>query len=125
MEPQSHLFSLRQGTHYLNCAYKAPLLKSAEAAALQALERERNPQDYNSQSFFEGVGDARDLFAGLVHCHPSQVALISSVSYGLASVFRNVPYRKGQHAIVVDKEFPSGYMAVKRWCDAHGAEAYH
>ena len=42
---QKHLFNLKPNNHYLNCAYKAPLLKTAEEAAIRALIKERNPAD--------------------------------------------------------------------------------
>ena len=45
MQSQKHLFSLRKDAHYLNCAYRAPLLKATEMAAVHALHRDRNPMD--------------------------------------------------------------------------------
>ena len=50
---QRHLFNLRKDIRYLNCAYKAPLLKSVEEAAIKALARDRNPSDIIPLDFFE------------------------------------------------------------------------
>ena len=40
---QKHLFQLDKDIHYLNCAYKAPLLKSAETALMESLEKGKEP----------------------------------------------------------------------------------
>ncbi len=122
LQSQKHLFSLRPDIHYLNCAYKAPLLKSAEAAALKSLERERNPIDITPKDFFKDASEVREKFGQLVNCKPSEVAIIPSTSYGLANVLKNVPSEHGQHAITIQHEFPSDYFAINRWCDTHNAE---
>ena len=86
MENQKHLFSLREGVHYLNCAYKAPLLKSAEEAAHQELIKMRTPEDLLPADYFDDVEKARELFAQLVHCDASEVAIVPSTSYAFTSV---------------------------------------
>lgn len=121
MENQKHLFSLREDLHYLNCAYKGPLLKTAEAAAMQSLERDKNPVDIKAEDYFETVEEVKHLFGSLVNCKASDVALIPSSSYGFASVLKNVACRKGQHAITIENEFPSDYFSIRRWCDKNNA----
>lgn len=122
MESQKHLFSLDPELHYLNCAYKGPLLKSSENAAIAALVRSRNPISISQEDFFTGAQEVKTRFAELVKCDATQVALIPSSSYGFATALKNIPYQKGKHAIVMKDEFPSGYFAAKNWCDAHGTE---
>lgn len=75
MNCQKHLFSLRPDTHYLNCASKAPLLKTAEAAAVKALIREQNPVDISVNDFFSEVNTVKASFGQLVNCKASEVAL--------------------------------------------------
>ena len=116
MQCQKHLFSLRESDHYLNCAYKAPLLKSAEEAAKIALVRNRNPIDISPDDFFETADDIRTLFANLINCNAREVALIPSTSYGLASVLTNIHSKTGQHALTVENEFPSEHFALEKWC---------
>lgn len=116
MECQKDLFSIPEGTHYLNCAYKAPLLKSAEEAGLKALIRERNPASISSDIFFEDAEQVRQLFGELVGCHYSQVAIIPSTSYGFSSVLNNTPSKKNGNAITIKDAFPSGYFSLTRWC---------
>lgn len=121
MDSQKHLFSLDPDIHYLNCGYKGPLMKSAEKAAIQALIRERNPTNISPQDFFTEAREVKSSFAELVNCDPFQVALIPSSSYGFATALGNISCEPGQHAIVLEDEFPSGYFSLKTWCDRNQA----
>ncbi|SFB21553.1 aminotransferase class V-fold PLP-dependent enzyme [Algoriphagus aquimarinus] len=121
MDSQKHLFSLNPAIHYLNCGYKGPLMKSAEQAAIGALIRERNPTSIAPEDFFTTARDVKGHFAELVNCDPLQVALIPSSSYGFATALRNISCDLGQHAIVLEDEFPSGYFSLKTWCDENQA----
>lgn len=116
MQCQKKAFSLPEGVHYLNCAYKAPLLQAAEAACHQALLKERNPIQITVDDFFDPVDDVRKEFAQLVHAQPKQIAVIPSTSYGFASVLINIQPKPGGHALTIEDEFPSGYFALQRWC---------
>lgn len=116
MECQKQLFQLRPDVHYLNCAYKAPLLKSAEEAAIAALVRNRNPADFQTGDFFDPAIQIRELFSELIHCRPGQVALIPSVAYGMASALNNIPAKSAGKAVTIEDEFPSGIFALKKWC---------
>lgn len=119
---QKHLFNLSDDIHYLNCAYKAPLLKTSEAGVIKALQREHNPIDFTSEAFFEESDTIRELFGRLVNSSSSQVVIIPSTSYGFSSVLNNITYKEGQHALTVEHEFPSDYYSLQRWCDTHDAE---
>ena len=116
MKNQKHLFSLEEGVHYLNCAYKAPLLKSAEEAAIQSIIKQRNPANIKPIDYFEEAHEARTLFGNLVNCKASQVAIIPSTSYGFSSVLNNISCKRGQHALTIENEFPSDYFSIQAWC---------
>ncbi len=122
LSTQKHLFSLKDTIHYLNCAYKSPLLKASEDELLKAVQKERNPINFTPNDFFEDTEIVRQLFGTLVNCNAKQVAVIPSTSYGLASVLNNISYTTGQQVITVENEFPSNYYSIKRWCDTHNAE---
>ena len=122
MNCQKHLFSLRPDIHYLNCGYKAPLMKSAEEAAIKALVRDRNPVDISVDDFFTEVSEVRESFGKLVNCESANVALISSTSYGFSSVLNNVKPKNNGNAITIKEEFPSAYFSLKRWCDTNQNE---
>jgi selenocysteine lyase/cysteine desulfurase len=118
---QKHLFSLDPGITYLNNAYRGPMLKSSEEAAIQDLVKMRSPHQLKPEDFFSGVEVVNSLFAKLVKCTPAQVAVIPSTSYGFACVLNNWNPGKGKKAITVTDEFPSGYFSLKRWADEHDA----
>ena len=80
MRNQKHLFSLQEDIHYLNCAYKAPLLKSCEVAATKALKDDRNPIGRTPEHFFKDLGIIKSEFSKIVKCNPSQVAIIRSLT---------------------------------------------
>jgi selenocysteine lyase/cysteine desulfurase len=122
MKCQKELFQLPDGIHYLNCAYMAPLLKTVEEKGIEGLLKKRDPTSIRPVDFFTGVDEVRRGFSKIVHCPPSQVAVMTSVSYGMNSVIRNIPYRSGQHALTISEEFPSCYYTAQRWCRTHGAE---
>jgi len=122
MNCQKHLFQLPDGIHYLNCAYMSPLLKSVEERGIEGMRLKRNPLSIKPVDFFTGVVSVRQKFAQMVHCDPAQVAVMPAVSYGMNSVIRNIPCRKGQHALTLSEEFPSCYYTAQRWCNDHGAE---
>lgn len=121
LENQKHLFSLDKGVHYLNCAYKAPLLKSAENAAISSLIKQRNPAQILPKDYFEEAEEVRSLFGKIVNCKPSEVAIIPSTSYGFSSVLNNISCKRGQHAITIESEFPSDYFSIEAWCKKHNA----
>jgi len=122
MKSQKHLFQLPEEIHYLNCAYMSPLLKSVEKRGIEGMQRKRNPVSINPVDFFTGVVGVRKKFARMVNSDPLQVAVMPAVSYGMNSVIRNIPYRKGQHALTISEEFPSCYYTAQRWCKDNGAE---
>lgn len=119
---QKHLFSLSNDIHYLNCAYKAPLLKASEVGVIKALQREHDPIGFTTESFFDDVDEIKTLFGKLVNCDANQVAIIPSTSYGFASVLNNIPCKEGQHVLTVEHEFPSDFYSIQRWCDTHNSE---
>jgi selenocysteine lyase/cysteine desulfurase len=118
---QRDLVHLPDGLHYLNCAYMAPLLRSVEEAGIAALQRRRDPTAITADDFFTGSDRARTLFARLVGCDAARVAIIPGVSYGMATVAKNVRLRAGQNVIVAHAQFPSNVYEWRRTCAAAGA----
>ena len=114
---QKHLFTLDSNIHYLNCAYKAPLLKTAETAAIDELISLRTPSSLKPDDFFNDAEEVRALFAEIVGSASQNIAIIPSTTYGFSSVLNNIKGKKDGHAITVVDEFPSGYFSLKRWCE--------
>lgn len=122
MENQKHLFQLEDDVHYFNAAYMSPLLKSVEEKGIEGIRRKRNPQYLKAEDFFSEANELRTLFGQLVNCQASEVAIIPSASYGLGSAIQNVVPKAGQHALMVEEEFPSAFFPLKRWADRQKAE---
>lgn len=122
-ESKRHLFSLPDGEHYLNAAYLAPLARPVEEAAVDALLRRRDPTRIRPEDFFTDSERVREGFARLVHApDPSRVAIVPSVSYGMATVARNLSLRAGQNVVVAHAQFPSNVYGWRRMCAESGAE---
>lgn len=113
---QKHLFSIDEGTHYFNCAYKAPLLKSAEMAAHEELKMLRTPSQLKPEDFFEDAAAVKSTFARLTGSTQDQIAILPSTSYAFSSVLNNVAGKQNGKAITLADEFPSGVFALQRWC---------
>ena len=111
---QRDLFSLPENVAYLNCAYTAPLMKSAEAAGRRALSQKAAPWQLTAGHFFETIRENRRLFARIIESPAEHVALIPSVSYGVALAARNIPVAAGQKIVVLEEQFPSNVYTWRR-----------
>ena len=121
LPPQTDLFSLPDGLHYLNAAYMSPLLKSVEAAGIEGVRAKRVPTDIAPAAFFSSADRVRGLVARLVGGAPEQVALVPAVSYGMATVAKNLDVAAGQTLVVVADQFPSHVYPWRRLAAEAGA----
>jgi selenocysteine lyase/cysteine desulfurase len=119
---QRHLFDIPADVAYLNCAYMAPLLRAVVSAGEEGVRRKARPWDITPRDFFPQAERARELFAGLIHASASDVALIPSASYGIATAAKNLELRSGQRIVVLAEEFPSNVYAWREHAAASGAE---
>jgi selenocysteine lyase/cysteine desulfurase len=115
-------FSLPPQVTYLNCAYMSPLLKVVEKEGLKALRRKRNPAQISAQDFYTDTETLRPEYAKLIGAKdPKRIVVIPSVSYGLATVAKNINIKKDQHIIVAGEQFPSNYYPWQSLCEETGA----
>ncbi len=124
MESQKHLFQLDNSIHYLNNAYKAPLLKSGEEAAIKALQRGRTPSNISVDDFFDEVTEVKRLYAQLINAGSDQIAMTPSTSYAFANILHNIPAKPGGKVITVKDEFPSDVFAAQAWCHKNKNELH-
>lgn len=118
---RSH-FTLPPQVTYLNCAYMSPLLKVVEKEGVKALRRKRNPAQISPQDFFTDTELLRTEYAKLIHvADPKRIAVIPSVSYGMAAVAKNLNIKKDQHIVVANEQFPSNYYPWQSLCEETGA----
>jgi len=101
----------------------SPLLKSVEKAGHAGMIRKRNPMKVSSTDFFLETELVRKEFAALINARESnRIALVPSVSYGLANVARNVKLVAGNKIIVAAGQFPSNYYPWDRLARESGAK---
>ena len=111
---QRDCFSLPPEVAYLSCAYTAPLMKTAEAAGQRALAQKAAPWQLTADHFFETIHENRRLFARVIDSAAEDVALIASVSYGVALAARNLPLAAGQKIVLLQDQFPSNVYTWRR-----------
>jgi selenocysteine lyase/cysteine desulfurase len=117
LECQKHLFSLPEGTHYLNCAYMGPLSRRVQEAGIAGIQRKAAPASISARDFFDESNAARRMFARLIGAaEPERVAIQPAVSYGMATVARNTVCERGQNVVIAGEQFPSNVYAWRRLC---------
>lgn len=115
-------FTIPPQVTYLNCAYMSPMLKVVEKEGIKALRKKRNPAQISPQDFYTDTETLRPEFAKLIGAKdPKRIVVIPSVSYGMATVARNINIKKDQHIIVASEQFPSNYYVWQSLCDETGA----
>jgi selenocysteine lyase/cysteine desulfurase len=124
MNSQKHLFQLPEDIHYLNCAYMSPLLKSVEDAGFEGLIRKRNPTSIRPKDFFEQAEELKENIGKLIGSEALHIALVPSVSYGMASAINNLPLNNGNKAIALENEFPSGFYTLQNWCKKNNKDLH-
>ena len=107
-------FSLDPNVHYLNCAYMSPLSKRVEEAGIAAVRSKRSPSSITPQDFFEVPARVKQAFAELISGEAQRVSLFPSVSYGIASVAKNLRVDAGQSIVLLHEQFPSNVYTWMR-----------
>jgi selenocysteine lyase/cysteine desulfurase len=113
-------FDIPPGITYLNCAYMGPLSKKVVRAGREGLERKTHPWAITPPDFFEPVEEVRDLFAQLIGADADGVALLPSVSYGIAIAAQNLRFEQGATVLTLAEEFPSNVYAWRELAARHG-----
>lgn len=119
---QRHLFSLPKEVSYINCAYMAPLLKTVEQAGIKGVQGKSLPYQVGATDFFEHALRLKSLFSKLINNDDDdRIAIIPSVSYGVANAVKNIPIKQGDEILVVEGQFPSNIYSWKEIATANGA----
>ena len=104
---QRGLFEIPDGISYLNCAYMGPQLRTARVIGERAVSRKSRPWELTPENFFAEAEEARGLFARLVGGDADGVAIVPSVSYGMAVAANNVAVGEGEKILLLEYQFPS------------------
>ncbi|RMA66179.1 aminotransferase class V-fold PLP-dependent enzyme [Ulvibacter antarcticus] len=120
---QKHLFSLSEEITYLNGSYMSPQLKSVEQVGLDALRKKSQPYLISENDFFSDKEVLRKRFSQLIGCDdPQRIAIIPSVSFGIGTVLKNIPFRRNDEIILLKEQFPSNYYAWAALVDEIGVK---
>jgi selenocysteine lyase/cysteine desulfurase len=113
-------FKLPEGVHYLNCASFSPNLLVSIAAGIEGINVKSNPHLITSDGFIDLPNKSKKLLSTIINCKAEDIALFPSVSYGMATVAKNLALkeglREGQEILVVKEEFPSDVLAWEEIC---------
>jgi selenocysteine lyase/cysteine desulfurase len=92
----------------------SPLPRAVEAAGISALSRKRDPTSIEADDFFRDSDRVRTLFGRLVNAPADRIAIVPGVSYGAATVAKNLDLRAGQNIVLSAEQFPSNVYAWRR-----------
>lgn len=121
MKCQKELFDIEDGVTYLNAAYMGPLMKTSADLGAAAVNNKLHPWEIPVSEFFDPPARFYGLAAEMIDAEPSDVAIVPSVSYGMAIAAKNIPISAGQKIVVMADQFPSNvysWMEVARESDA-------
>ena len=121
LDDQSHLFDIEDGVTYLNAASYTPLPKATYEAGLKGLARKYRPWAMNGAEPPAEAEDIRALFGGLISAPARDVAIVSSTSYGVAVMAKNLSVLAGQEIVVITDQFPSNIFSWRYLAEETGA----
>lgn len=104
---QRHRFAMPADVHYLNCAYMSPIANDVRDAIAKGARFKEQPWTYKPSDFFSYPEAFRERAATIIGTDKDCIAIIPSVSYGLAAAARNLPLARGQSIVVLADQFPS------------------
>jgi selenocysteine lyase/cysteine desulfurase len=118
---QRALFDVPRDICYLNSASYSPLPLKTQEAARAAVGRKAKPWTLEP-SFANTQHDrARAAAARLIHADPADMALIPSISYGVATAAKIVTIERGTRVLVLENDHSS---PVLEWQTRAGAQGF-
>jgi selenocysteine lyase/cysteine desulfurase len=117
---QRHLFEMPRDICYLNSASYSPLpLKTLEAGRA-AVGRKGAPWTLDAGFANRQHERARLAAAALIHADPADIALIPSVSYGVATAAKLITIARGARVIVLEDDHSSPVLEWRMRAEAEG-----
>ncbi len=123
MECQKDKFNIPEDIAYLNCANIAPLMNSAAVAGKEIIDIRQRPYKITREDWFKTVEQLKKNFSQLINCKDfNRIAIIPSVSYGIATVVNNIELNANDEILVVAEQYPSNYYSWKLLAEKSGAK---
>ncbi len=112
---QRHLFDIPEEICYLNTAYMSPQLKLVSEVGVEAVQQKGRPWKITVEDFYQPVQRLKSLFNTVIDGEdPNRIALMPSVSYGMATVARNLSLKSGDEILLLQEQFPSNVLTWQR-----------
>jgi selenocysteine lyase/cysteine desulfurase len=120
---QRALFDIPREVCYLNAAAFGPLPGAVREAGERGAARKSRPWELGAwQTGAQAQSErARAAAARLIGAVPDDVAVISSISYGVATAGRLLPVREGERVLVVEEDHSS---PVLEWLGRAPAQGF-
>src|ERR1700694_4821353 len=117
---QRALFEMPRNICYLNSASYSPLPPRTQEAGRSAVGRKGTP--WTLDAAFANVQHerARAAAARLINADPADIALIPSVSYGVATAAKLLTIARGARVIVLENDHSSPVLEWQTRADAQG-----
>lgn len=104
---QRHLFDMPREVSYLNAAAWSPLpMPSVEAGQIGAARKAR-PWELADSFQEQQIERARTAAAAIINAEPSDIALISSVGYGVSTAAKILNLPRSSRILVLDRDHTS------------------
>ena len=117
---QRALFDIPRHVCYLNAASYSPLPLRTLEAGRAAVGRKGTPWTLDAGFANAQHERARTAAARLIHADPSDIALIPSISYGVATAAKLLTIGRGTRVIVLENDHSSPVLEWQARVDAQG-----
>jgi selenocysteine lyase/cysteine desulfurase len=117
---QRGLFEMPRDICYLNSASYSPLPLRTQEAGRAAVGRKATPWTLDAAFANRQHERARLAAAALIHADPADIALIPSVSYGVATAAKLLTLSRGARVLVLENDHSSPVLEWQTRADAQG-----
>jgi selenocysteine lyase/cysteine desulfurase len=117
---QRDLFEMPRPVCYLNSASYSPLPLRTQEAGRAAVGRKGAPWTLDADFANRQHDRARSAAARLIHADPADIALIPSISYGVATAAKVLTIARGTRIIVLENDHSSPVLEWQTRADAQG-----
>jgi selenocysteine lyase/cysteine desulfurase len=119
---QRHLFDIPRDICYFNAAAWSPLPLASRDAGQNGVLRKVHPWEMRPDDAARQIERARAAAARLINADPQDVAVISSVGYGVATAGRVLPLPTGSRVLVLQDDHTSPVLEWMGRTRTAGAE---